>query len=361
MFNFTHNNYIKFGWNDGIFNRRETKEDKCWVKFGKCTKRPKDFRSECIRAARLIYESTDKKILIHLSGGIDSEIICRSFLGAKLPFDVCIWEFDHGHNKHDITYAIDFCKRYDIKPNFLKINLQEHIFNNQYPQYKYHIPLWSLNMRKYAIEKMYGYQLMGDGHLNFIYDPISVNSSMKNKYLFPMPFYVKYYKTTKQLEEKTYVLFSEAKHMSNLSFMEDHDKQGCDNFFMYTPELVLSYLKDNLAIDWFTYCDMKNLSNDRKYPILKKKPRIPIWVSKEEYIESVNSRTLSNLKHHIQYEHWPEMEIRPKYTGADLFAVILIEDHLEYLSKKYPYDSPGNEMIFITAYDFLKSLELKGV
>jgi len=88
-----HNNYIKYGWGNNLYDKRRNAEDIFWFKFGKCTQEPMSWRQECVRAADLIYQSTDKQIVINFSGGIDSEIICMSFLLAEHPFKVHICKF----------------------------------------------------------------------------------------------------------------------------------------------------------------------------------------------------------------------------------------------------------------------------
>lgn len=306
---FCHNNYIKYGWGNQLYGVRQNDSDKFWFKFGACTQEPMSFRDECIRAAKLLYEGTEKKILVHFSGGIDSEIICRSFLLLNIPFEVCIWKYEANLNAHDIVYAIKFCKEYNIKYKFFEIELIDSILYDKYRHNKYHVPFYSLTIRKKAIENNSGYQIMGNGHVFLINDPLN----KKNKYFKPMSLLIKDSIINEIYEPKTYAIISEQKHVNHI---DEFNKEGTSNFFYYTPELLASFFQDDLVDN----CDFKK------------------------------------LKKNIQYKHWPEMEIRPKYTGADLFEKTLIKRHIEKVSKEFPYGKPGNEIIFKDLLEFKNEL-----
>jgi len=47
-----------------------------------------DFYTECINTAKFIRASTDKELIVANSGGLDSEIVCRSFIAAEIPIRV---------------------------------------------------------------------------------------------------------------------------------------------------------------------------------------------------------------------------------------------------------------------------------
>jgi hypothetical protein len=357
MFNFCHKNFIKYGWGNQTYGHRTSSDAKFWIKYGRCNTEPSDFRNECIRAARLIYESTNKKILIHLSGGIDSEIICRAFLEAKLPFEVCIWKFKDDLNYHDIIYAIDFCKKYDIKINEIEIDIIKFIGEDMFNIYKDNFcPNWWANIVKYVVEKMDGYQIFGDGHANFNHDPLGIKAHRVPAYIPPVLIPTKYYKSPPVLEAKTYKIIAEGRHYNILPYMDQINKEGCTEFFYYTPELIYSYIKDDFIQDWLKYCKMDNIENDRLYPTVCHVTRNHIFLNGNDYIRTLSVNSTFNLKQHIQYKHWPEMKNRPKYSGIDKIRPIIIDQgHL--FGRKYTYNTPGNEIVAIPAEDFIRSLE----
>ena len=78
------NNHFKFGYNGAWFNERSEDRDQWIVSYGRCSREPEDWRSECLETARLIQSSTSKPINVLFSGGIDSEVVLQSFMFAGI-------------------------------------------------------------------------------------------------------------------------------------------------------------------------------------------------------------------------------------------------------------------------------------
>lgn len=56
-----------------------------------------------------------KKLILCLSGGLDSEAMAESFLRAGVPFEVSIWRYKDGLNDYDIKHAIEFCTKHRLE------------------------------------------------------------------------------------------------------------------------------------------------------------------------------------------------------------------------------------------------------
>lgn len=362
MFNFSHNNYIEYGWGEQLYGYRRNTKDKFWFKFNKCTQHPLDFRSECIRAVKLIYESTEKKILIHFSGGIDSEIICRAFIEANLPFEVCIWRYNHKINQHDIEYAIRFCKEYDIKYTFFDMDILSFIQIDVFDIFKqkFFCHCWWSNVAKYVMSQMDGYQILGDGHLNLNHDPLGLNGFNKPSYIPPVLIPTKYYKSPPVLEAKTYKIVAESQHPEILSYLEQVGKEGCTGFFFYTPELLMSYIKDSFIQDWLKYCSLDKIEDNKQYPIICPDTKKHIFVKGKDFIKNLNTNCTLDIRQHIEYKHWPELKHRPKYVGIDSIRSIRMAQSEEF-GESYPHNSPGNEIVAILADKFIRDLEVEDV
>ena len=114
----THDDHFQFGWGDGMFNFND-RQGEFWVKFGRAKYQPVSFRQECVRAAGLIAQHAAKPILICYSGGIDSEIVVRSFQESGADFEVVImklkYDNDDHTNKHDTKYAFEYIEQHNIK------------------------------------------------------------------------------------------------------------------------------------------------------------------------------------------------------------------------------------------------------
>ncbi len=221
MKNLTYKNHFKFGYNGEYFNLRKSPDDIWNVQYGRCKRESFDFRSECINAAKLIYESTDLPIYILLSGGIDSEIVARSFIDANIPITCIIARFDGHLNEDDIRYAFKFCTKYDIPYEVYDINI---------------IDFWKNSLMKYAIktncispqlpvimwlsDQVNGHVVLGSGEC-----------------------YVA--KNGKSIWE----LWEKEKIASWYRHFLVNNMEGTPGFFQYTPEIMLSFITDQVISD----------------------------------------------------------------------------------------------------------------
>jgi len=115
MFDYTHKNHFRFGYDGKWFNTPEDHHKVWQVEVGQCTKYPLGFLWECRRAARLICENNPKLVPnLAFSGGVDSEVMVRSFMAEKLPFKITIFKFENDLNLHDISFAISFCEEHKL-------------------------------------------------------------------------------------------------------------------------------------------------------------------------------------------------------------------------------------------------------
>lgn len=87
---------------------------------------------ECILAAKKAYNTntTKKPIAVTMSGGIDSEIVARAFLLAKIPFTAVIGRLGtrigkdmRYFNTHDYRYAVGWCQQNKVEYKFCDIDI----------------------------------------------------------------------------------------------------------------------------------------------------------------------------------------------------------------------------------------------
>lgn len=92
-----------------------------------------NFIDSCANTAKLISSSYDKKIYIGLSGGMDSEFVCRIFLENNIDFIPVIATFHD--NSLESSYAFRFCKKHKLNPMIIEISekdLVELFYHNIY-------------------------------------------------------------------------------------------------------------------------------------------------------------------------------------------------------------------------------------
>jgi len=274
MKNLTYKNHFKFGYNGEYFNLRKSPEDKWNVKYGRCKNDPFDFRTECILAACKIKENTDLPIYILLSGGIDSEIVARSFIEANIPITCIIAFFDGFINKDDIEHALKFCTEYNIPYKIYNINIIN-FWKNELMKYatKTNCISPQLPVIMWLSDQVNGHVVLGSGECYIA----------KN-------------------EELIWELWEKEKISSWYRHFLVNNKEGTPGFFQYTPELMLSFITDQVITDMI---DINNESST--------------------YYE----------KNKLYNKYWKNLTERTIYTGFEKYKELDYNLYRPYLENKF--------------------------
>jgi hypothetical protein len=192
------------------------------------TKRPiADFVSECVNAANEL--SAFKKPLLLFSGGIDSEVMVRSFHEAKVGVDVCIADYQ-GLNQHDIEYAFTCCEELKITPIVLNINLEE---------------FWQTELDMFAAQSQ-------------TFSP-QLCTYMKISSYFPNHLILIGGGENHLVKENNSWYLSEKERISGLHrYFLNSNISGWGGFFQYTPELIRSSLLSMLSYTTDEFIDSKD-------------------------------------------------------------------------------------------------------
>jgi len=278
---FTHENHLKFGWGNGLYNF-DDKDQKFWLTPGKVNYIPTSFKDECLRSARLISEAADKPILLGLSGGADSEVTARSFMEAGVPFEVAVAKVIHNGtvvNEHDIRYAKSFINKYNIKYHMIDVD-----FNSAVTRFKQiretndpAEPYYKINISNHCNIKLFE---------NFHHDYFCVKGAGD--------LVINTYRKFNQPPPRKYGLYiGESPSVSETAIYEMAHRNSTNiiNFFCYTPEAWLAWLLD---------------------------PDVRHWIKYEKAFMGEHS-WMNNyaIKAFVLFKIWPDMEIRTKLTGYE--------------------------------------------
>lgn len=280
----SHDNHFVFGYRGVVhrdssgkrvelpFSFRTSPDDEWYVRYGRCQRQPLDFRRECLETAKLIRASTKLPIDLLYSGGVDSEVVLRSFLAADIPVRVNTLRFAKGKNQHDIDWVERTCRELGLTPRYFELDVEE-FWQTDADEYAERTQCVSpqLLTTMWLADQVDGYCILGSGE-NFI-----VKTRPKNY----QPGLSPYLRSVWHLYEKEKVA-SWYRHFIA------RERDACPGFFQYTPELMLAWFLDPIACD---------LWNDRR-------------------IGKLNSAS-SKLEQYQQ--HFPIAD-RPKYTGFENVA-----------------------------------------
>lgn len=94
------------------------------------------------------------------SGGIDSQAMIQCWLEAGLKFDVAIMKFEKSLNIQDTSIALEYCKKYDIEPKMISVNVLQFLtrdHNDVADKYRCSSPHFTTHYRMFDILRNMGY------------------------------------------------------------------------------------------------------------------------------------------------------------------------------------------------------------
>jgi hypothetical protein len=246
---YSHNDHYKWGFNDDWFNPAQG-DGFFQVSLGACSRPHLSFRQECINAAKLLGEKFTKPILVGLSGGSDSQVVCLSLMEAGVPFRPVILKLldpkGKLYNGHDIRGAFDFCKKFNLDPIIEELDLDNFfVTTGMQLIHDYCITVAEITVQLYLVDKYKDTHAYinggGDPVLSYSVDDETGESCLTYS-LMPTPIQ---------------------------QYMIVHGIEGCLKFFMYTPEQIAAYIdhpvmhyynraRDSINgssnLDYFTFC-----------------------------------------------------------------------------------------------------------
>jgi len=238
------------------------------VKFKKCSQAPLSWKEEIYKAAVKIAQSTTKTIYLCMSGGIDSEVMCQAFWDQKIPFKGLTLEHKEKTNRHDIRYAIEWCRRHKVEHEIIPFDvkgfLEKEIDSYVDQGYEAGHPYFYFQIRLMEIaEKLGGCAVLGGGEQLYFFNDGRPSLSF------------------------------ESGRMASLAYCQRNNLQHMPYFYLSTPELCLSY---------------------------NQIPAVKYILNHPELLKPLDNTYL--MKRFIYQSIWPDLKPREKYHGYEGVAVM---------------------------------------
>lgn len=248
--NFTYNNHLSYNIGGRKYGNRNTPYEKYNVSIGKIDKdhyKNSSYRKELLRTADLIYQEFGKNFALFLSGGTDSEIVARNFLDIGITPVCYTIKFKNDYNIADVNEAIDLAKELRMPLHIIDFDIKDFLYSGEASEFGKVLQCTQITylMVYYSILKLELPAIMGGEVMlrrNINTDPST-----------------------------WYYCFRENEDASAMRFSNTYNIPLVNEYFSYTPELLLYYLEDidikKLVSDTFNY---KLTSVSGKNNILKK-------------------------------------------------------------------------------------------
>lgn len=310
-FEYTENNHFKWGFGDEWYNHPDP-EKQYKIQLGYVTRPVKRFREECIITAKLIASKATKPICIGLSGGSDSQMACLAFREAEIPFKVVILSmFDNEGNivnDHDIKTAYAFCEKYNIEYIIFPLNIDE-FYQTKGAEYA----------AKYGLTGVH--TIIQCATMDFICPDYCYIMAGGDVVMVPYKKYV-----TPDLEIPTYEWDPDMNKIvwwqtpvPIMQHMIEMGYEGTSKFYLYTPEIIASYLTDPTVTEFLAVQDIV-------YEVFCRwHPQVRMWWRLFHML----------YKPLMTQREWPEMILARKYTGFEQLQGKNFNSGKEVIFQKY--------------------------
>jgi hypothetical protein len=120
------NNWYSWSYNNVKFSRANSKSDLFTTEFNIDIISPKSFKEELLSTASNILDHFNGLTpCVMFSGGIDSELVLRSFLDVGCIPEVLIFRYEDDINVYDVSYAVTVCSMLDVSYKIIDFNLKK--------------------------------------------------------------------------------------------------------------------------------------------------------------------------------------------------------------------------------------------
>lgn len=208
------NNWLEWSYDDISFSPPSTEKSKFNLKLNSVKNLViKSYYDELLNNASKIRDSFREPINLFFSGGINSQIILRSYLDLKIPINVYIIKFNNDINLVDVTTAINICQSLNVRYQTIDFDLKSFFEKDAESIYD---RCFSLDPTKLILlkstENINGVSIFGTGEFYFISD----NDTWRLK-----------------LTEENFKISTA---------LERFNRPIVSNWFYYSPELLLSFI-----------------------------------------------------------------------------------------------------------------------
>jgi hypothetical protein len=220
--NFTHNNHLKYYIGNRLCGFRMDGLEPYKVTVGSVDPhqyRKGSYKGELMRTAELIRQDYGRDLVLMLSGGTDSEIVLRSFLQTGYTPRCVMIRFKDDYNDIDVAEAIELCDQLNVPLEFVDFDVKDFLYSGEAAHFGNQLQCTQITylMVYHTIMKLGMPAVMGGEVL--LRRNINTNPS------------------------SWYYCFRENEDASAMRFTNTFGIPLVNEYFSYTPELLLHYLE----------------------------------------------------------------------------------------------------------------------
>jgi hypothetical protein len=258
--NFTFNNHLSYTIGTTPFGYRSTPIEKYSVQLGSIDPdryAKSSYVEELYRTAELVRKDLGNDLVLFLSGGTDSEIVLRNFVHNGFKPRCVTLKFENDYNIGEVAEAKAIANELDVDLEIIDFDVHDFYYSGEATEFGEQIQCTQLtyNMVYKSVLKLGAPAVMGGEAL--LTRQVNVDNSF------------------------WYYTFRENEDASAMRFTNRFGVPLVNEWFSYTPELLLYYLEhpsmQDLVTDKYNYklnsASSKNVILKRLYPYTRPKEK----------------------------------------------------------------------------------------
>jgi hypothetical protein len=260
------NNWMSYSFDKIEYGKKLTKESIFSINFNNKIKKESipSYKDALYNNAKIMRDSFSEPFDVLLSGGIDSEVVVRTFKDLGIKHNTFIFRLENDYNIRDINDAVTICQQINIPYKIIDFNLQ-YFFEQDALYYfnKSFVPRAGRLPRLKWIEYLDNIPVFCDGEPYW-------KRLLGEDYAHKSEWHL-------QLEEGAY---------SSSIYGQNIDRIVIGDWYEYTPEIILSHMQHSTT---------QKLLKDQL------PGKLSSWSS----------------RYAMHQEIWPEIEVRKKLVGYE--------------------------------------------
>lgn len=254
--NYTRNNHLYYTVGGRRFGWRENPHEKFEVFVGKIDPdvyRTSSWREELRKTADSVLKEYGKDLILFLSGGSDSEIVLRNFIEIGFKPRCVLLKFAGGYNAEDADEAVELAKCLDVKLDVIDVDILDFYHSGEI----YEISS-ELQCSQIAYLNVYH-------HIRKLGAPAVMGGEQLLR------------RFNNQWDDYWYHCYRENQDGSSARFGERYQIPIVNEWFSYTPEMMLYYIEEpgvkKIMTDnnYDSSMHEKNVVLQKLFPELRKK------------------------------------------------------------------------------------------
>lgn len=213
-------NWMSYSYDDIEYGRKKVDTKKFTININKKISKPlPSYKDALFNNAKIMREMYNEPFDVCLSGGIDSEVVVRTFKELKIKHNTVIFRLENNYNYRDVQSAVELCSQLNIPYKIIDFNIQNFFENEAHELFqKTLIPKAARLPRLKWIDMLDNIPVFGDGE----------------------PYWKRQKKNDFSTKSEWKFIFGEDGNSSSI-YGKTNNRTVIGEWYEYTPQPLLAY------------------------------------------------------------------------------------------------------------------------